>query len=90
MGDERAFFEWLERIEATQVVYGRGREIVISLRPDEVSEQSLREFIAVFYRYEVQMAQLQQFASPSNESWFKKRNSYWYTKVFGSPSESPA
>jgi hypothetical protein len=82
-GDESAFFSWLHAIPAVVSARGEGRELHIRLRSARLSAANLREFIALYDRYDGNMKELAQFVHSSNESWFKSRSSFWYSKVFG-------
>src|SRR5438132_117414 len=82
-GDEAAFFTWLQSISCVDSVQGRGRELHIRLRSKRLSAQNLREFIALYHRYQGNMDELAQFASPSNSTWFANPNAYWHSQVFG-------
>lgn len=84
--DEAAFFSWAVRIPGVSRVFGEGREIVIVVRNSTPSETTLRELLALLYRYKVSMSQLAGFVSEKNASWFKCPEAYWYRKVFGNAS----
>jgi hypothetical protein len=85
-GDEAAFFGWLQSIPGVLRVEGKGRELFIQLRSNRLSAASLREFIALYERYEGHMPELAQFANSSNASWFQIRTAPWYKAVFGEVS----
>ncbi len=82
--DEAAFFGWLKSIPGVVSVEGKGRELVIRLRSSRLSASALREFIALYARYGGNMKELGQFERPSNASWFRSPEAYWFKKVFGS------
>ena len=83
-GDERTFFEWLARIPCVQSFVGVRGDLLLHLRsmPDD---EDLRELLAFFYRYKIDMRQLAQFANTRNSIWFKKAQSDWYQHVFSVP-----
>lgn len=81
-GDEYAFFDWLSRIECVGEPWGRGEELFIPL-VRAPTDDDLREIIALFFRYKVDMRQLAQFRSESNAKWFGNRRSFWHRRVFG-------
>ncbi len=81
-GDEAAFFSWLQSISGVVSVKGRGRELHIRLRSKRLSAKSLREFIALYQRYQGNMNELAQFSSQSNSSWFADPKAYWFSQVF--------
>jgi hypothetical protein len=83
-GDERAFFEWVERIPCVAQVKGAGTQLHIHVRRRRISDACLRELIALFHRYGVAMSQLAQFETSANRGWFSARNKFWYEDVFGS------
>jgi len=80
--DEEAFFSWLDRIDGVSRYYGQGTEIVIELMDEYLSDLTLREILALFFRYGCEMAQLARFETNENRPWFCEPSSYWYHKVF--------
>ena len=84
-GDEISFFKWLKEIEAIKDIKGIGDEIQLAIKNSNIDENSLRELIAIFYRYKIEMSQLKQFLNEGNEYWFKANDcAYWKKGVFGS------
>jgi hypothetical protein len=85
-GDEAAFFEWLRKIPAVESIGGEGDtlDIVVS-RP--VDPDSLRELLALFRRYDIELAQLGQLDNPEVSRWFHDPRKYWYEAIFGSVPE---
>ncbi|TMP31703.1 hypothetical protein CWB99_00765 [Pseudoalteromonas rubra] len=81
--DEQSFFDRLNALSGVNDVYGQGFSIIIDT-DKSLDDEELREIIALFYRYGVNMKQLRAFLSESNRIWFKhNQQSYWYKKVFG-------
>jgi len=82
--DETAFFEWLKKIRCIQEVAGISDEIHLKIPSKQVSDKCLRDLIAVFKRYQIDMKQLAQFLDDSNKTWFQANTkTFWYKKVFG-------
>lgn len=82
--DEAAFFEWLSKNDCIDDVEGVGDEIHLTIAADELHDHDLRDLLALFYRYNVDMKQLKRFLSSDNEKWFfGNRIAYWHTRVFG-------
>ena len=81
-GDEAAFFAWLGGIGCVSGFEGRLRDLNITLarRP---TDAELREFLALFHRYGVDMRQLARFETRTNRSWFRAEEMYWHKAVFG-------
>ena len=48
-----------------------------------LGQASLRDLLALFFRYRIPMRQLAQFRSAKNEKWFAAPIMYWHTAVFG-------
>lgn len=80
-GDERAFFEWLGRIRAVGDLRGEGRTLLVPVR-SKMDEISLRELLALFARYRIDMKQFAQFRTTTNERWFTNPRAFWFRKVF--------
>lgn len=56
-GDERAHFEWLERIPAVTKVHGAGVRVFLEISTD-CADRDLRELEGVYRRYEGDVSQL--------------------------------
>jgi hypothetical protein len=84
--DERAFFEWLERIPCVASLGGWGGPdgpgifVKLKRRP---GDDDLRQLLAICQRYGVDMRQLAKFETEKNRSWFRDPLKYWYKAVFG-------
>lgn len=81
--DERAYFEWLERIPCVASVKGEGASgLVVRLkrRPDQ---DDLRQFLALAHRYGLDMRKFAKFETDANRSWFRDPRMYWHKHVFG-------
>jgi hypothetical protein len=81
-GDEQAFFAWLNAIPCVVSADGKGTALTISLSRPPIDEE-LREFIALFHRYRVDMRQLAGFLTDANQHWFRDKDAYWFRGVFG-------
>lgn len=87
-GDERAFFEWLERIPCVSKLDGEGEELRIHVSGSRLTQGSLRELIAAFRRYGVSMPQLARLETATNRKWFRDPSAYWYRLIFLSKQPS--
>ncbi|RYZ01382.1 MAG: hypothetical protein EOO73_35755 [Myxococcales bacterium] len=76
------FFHWLGQIRSILRVEGRGDAILLHVSSKRVSENNLRELIAMFRRYKISMAQLAQFENDSNREWFRNPKAFWYHAIF--------
>lgn len=87
-GDEAAFFEWLDKISSITGYTGSGPDLLISVDRQRVDEEALREMLALFCRYKIDMSQLSLFDVEQFSEWFRAPNSYWYQAVFGEPGRT--
>lgn len=70
--DEAAFFGWLQSIPGVTSVRGQGLELHIQLRTSRLSQESLRELIALYKRYNGNFSELARFENDSNRDWFNE------------------
>ena len=84
--DEASFFSRLESIPGVSRVMGTGRNLEVTLHSSQLSEEALREMLALHQRYQLPMRGLAMFLSFENESWFAAPEAYWHDAVFGVPS----
>jgi hypothetical protein len=61
-GDEKAFFDWLNRIKVVRKWHGVGESLFLQV-PRRVSASGYRELDALFRRYKIDRAQLGQLSS---------------------------
>lgn len=80
--DEVAFFSWLDRINCIGHYEGRCSDLTITLTrlPDD---DELREFIALFHGYGVEMRQLAKFDFGKQRTWFRQPEAFLHAAVFG-------
>lgn len=81
--DEDAFFAWLQAIPGVVKVVGTPEGLVVTLRSRRLSENALRDMLALHFRYGLPMRALAQFETTENSSWFRKPTMYWHKRVFG-------
>lgn len=79
--DEGAFFEWLDRIDCVVRCDGLGSDLTITLSRAP-NDDELREFIALFHRYGVDMRQLAVFGEGAGRAWFRRPSTFWHDAVF--------
>lgn len=87
MIDEEMFFTWLYKISSIIKSDGVGDEFCIYFKNCLIPDKDLREIISLFYRYKVDMKQLQVFLNTKNKKWFfDSPKGYWHRRVFGAYS----
>ena len=80
--DEMLFHEWLRRIRAVRKVDHDTDTTLVHVQ-SRVSRRDLWELLGVFERYHIDMRQLAQFRTRTNEEWFADPKMYFHKKVFG-------
>ena len=80
--DESVFFEWLQSISCVGKIGGRLRSLHISLKRAP-SDSQLRELIALFQRYRMNMKCLAALKTTRNVVWFDDKKMFWHARVFG-------
>lgn len=79
--DEAVFFEWIKKISSIQDCKGVADELHLDVKV-AMSDDALRNLIALFARYAIEMNDLKQFVTDENRQWFKNKQAYWYSNVF--------
>ena len=62
---------------------GAGPYLYLDFENKKISDSELMGLIGLFYRYKVDMKQLQIFVNKKNEKWVKDKKAYWYKRMFG-------
>jgi len=82
-GDELAFFKWIDSINCIKKFEGIGDTMYLTVKSKKPSDVCLRELIALFYRYKIDMSQLAVFLNDKNKEWFfDYKQTFWHKKVF--------
>lgn len=82
--DEDMFFEWISKIPGILKWDGERENLYLYVKSRRLSNANLRDFLALFYRYKVDMKQLSIFLNSSNKKWFfDNKKAYWHRSVFG-------
>lgn len=88
LSDEETFFSWLDKIPCILKKTGVGSELHIYIDKDRVTETDLRDLIALSYRYNLDMKQLETFLNEENKSWFfDNKSTYWHREIFSHSRE---
>ena len=64
--DEKHLFQWAAEIAC----FVRWEQDTLVVKSRRISEESLRDLLALFWRYNIPMRQLAQFRNSANEAWF--------------------
>ncbi len=80
--DEAAFFEWLDKIPCITRYNGEGTKLNIFINANMLNELTLRDLLAVFYRYKIDMKQLRVFDTGVFSEWFRDKKNYWFSAIF--------
>ena len=79
--DEELLFNWLQELDGVISIVGKANDLVVSTN-GKLSDSELRELLAVFRRYSLNMSQLAQYCDEDNSEWFADKNKTWYSSVF--------
>jgi hypothetical protein len=82
-GDENAFFGWLDRLPFVEKYSGQGCTLYIRVNAVALDAEGLRELIALFRRYGIGLRQLAQFDRDEYVDWFRNKEAFWYSEIFG-------
>ena len=77
--DEDLFFEWIEKIPSIIYFEGIGKNLLLYFKSKKVKFLDLRELLALFYRYKIDMKQLGKFLNKNNKNAFDP----WNEEIFG-------
>jgi hypothetical protein len=80
--DERAFFEWLDRMPIVREYYGVVRDLIIAFNRMP-TDDDLWEIIGFCRRYGIDMTQLAKFETTENSSWMRDPEMFWHAEIFG-------
>jgi len=83
MIEEDFFFECLYKMKSVVNIEGAGDELYLDFKSRKLSDYELKGLIGLFYRYNVNMKQLQMFVNEKNSEWIKDKKAYWYKRIFG-------
>jgi len=83
--DEAAFFEWIDKIGAVRKCEAQGGSLYLTVNNANIDNDSLRELVAIFWRYDVsmKMKQLLVFNREPFSTWFANEDAFWFEAVFG-------
>ncbi|MBI2344449.1 hypothetical protein HYV10_00045 [Candidatus Dependentiae bacterium] len=81
--DEDVFFEWIEKIKCIETFSYRWKFLYLHIPSGNIDDESLKELLSLFYRYNIKMSQLAEFLTKNNKKWFyDNKKSFWYKNVF--------
>jgi hypothetical protein len=82
--DKNTFFEWIERIPSIIHFEGARDELYLDLCSTVISDEDLKDIIGLFYRYNIDMKQLQILLNDENKAWFQdNKKAFWHKRIFG-------
>lgn len=81
--DEDIFFEWIAKIKCIETFSSRWKFLYLHIPCGNIDDENLKELLALFYRYNIEMRQLKEFLTLQNKSWFyDDKQAFWHKKVF--------
>ncbi|WP_280489798.1 hypothetical protein [Nocardia farcinica] len=79
--DEAAFVSWLRAIECVKSLEGRERTLYITIDLTAVDEGGLRELVALYSRYDLDLARLRVLQECRVGPWFSSPARWWHDEV---------
>ncbi|UOD32654.1 hypothetical protein INH39_13925 [Massilia violaceinigra] len=80
-GDERRFFEGLGDNPAVSGYRGIAHQLQVSIVQKHLNHDTLRELIALFYRYQIPIAPLAPLAENKRFAWLADERWYWHQSM---------
>ena len=80
--DEGNFFNWLDGIPCVESRKGYLRTLKIFLSVEKVDEENIREILALYKRYRIDMRSLVVLDREEYAHWFRDKDASWYSQVF--------
>ncbi|WP_039798155.1 hypothetical protein [Nocardia araoensis] len=80
--DEAAFFGWLDKISCIESYQGRVRTLYLTVDLDAVDEDGLRELVALYRRYNINLKELRVLDADRVGPWFSDPDRWWHAEVF--------
>ncbi len=81
-GDERRLFLGFEEIAAIRSVHGVGPDLLLDIDVLALSKETMRELMALLWRYGMPLAPLRPFAEKKKFAWLDDPQGYWYSAMF--------
>lgn len=81
-GDERRLFQGFKEISAIQGVQGVGRDLHLDIRVSALGKESMRELVALLWRYGIPLAPLRPFAATKKFDCLNDPQGYWHSAMF--------
>ena len=80
--DEEAFFEWIDKLRPElERVRGGPQGLTLYIR-ENISPFTLISLIALFKRYNLNLALLQKLVTKDNKDQIQDKTKYWYKEMF--------
>jgi CRISPR/Cas system CMR-associated protein Cmr5 small subunit len=68
--DEDLFFDWIKKIPSIIYFEGVGKNLLFYFKSKRIKAQDLRELVALFRRYKIDMSELEIFLNEKNKELF--------------------
>jgi len=81
-GDERRLFQGLNDISAIENIQGVGKNLLLTIKVNSLNKGSMRELLALLWRYGIPLMPLRSLAEKTKFSWLNDEQGYWYGSMF--------
>jgi len=82
--DEKYFFKWMSKIKSIDRFEGYFDSVDIYVSKADLNECDLKEIIALFVRYGIDMQQFRKFDDTVFFDLLDDEGKYWYAHIFSS------
>ncbi len=79
--DEKAFFDWIERISGVESIRGEKSEINVVVNMSKFDDNSLRQMLSLYHRYNLNFEGLHVFINKDNQEWVLRPTAYWADRL---------
>ena len=96
--DKDAYFRWIQEIRgvisieglpSSDSTTGGAAGLRVGINMDQFDDWSLRELLALYYRYDLDFEELTIFVNENNRQWVCDPNKFWANRLLVSSRESP-
>ncbi|MBH0774702.1 hypothetical protein [Nocardia bovistercoris] len=81
--DEAIFFGWLDKIDCVTSYRGELRTLYLTIDPARADHDALRELVALYRRYHIDLRELHPLTADRVGPWFSDQARWWHAEVFG-------
>lgn len=82
--DKNLFKRFIKKIPSVDELDDFASKLHVYIKSTVIPDEDLKDILALFYQYKIDMRQLKIFLNNQNKDWFKDKDEYWHNRVFRS------